>query len=96
MIETNLAQTVGATNDLGSVYDTNVKYLLADRQILSRILKYTVGEFRDMDIEDIMSCIGNDIEIGRRPVDAGLSNLGRVEETITEDNVPGEGIIYYV
>lgn len=32
MIETNLAQTVNATNDFGSAYDTNVKYLLADKQ----------------------------------------------------------------
>ncbi len=28
-------------------------------------------------------------------VDAGLSNLGHVKGTVTEDNVPGEGIIYY-
>ena len=95
MIETNLAQTVNATNDSGSVYDTNVKYLLADKQILSRILKYTVEEFQEMDIEDILGCIGDDIEIGARPVDAGLSNLGRVKGTVTEDNIPGEGIIYY-
>ena len=95
MIETNLAQTVNATNDSGSAYDTNVKYLLADKQILSRILKYTVDEFREMDIEDILGCIGDDIEIGARPVDAGLSNLGRVKGTVTEDNIPGEGIIYY-
>ncbi len=95
MIETNLAQTVDATNDSGSAYDTNVKYLLSDKQILSRILKYTIEEFREMDIEDIMGCIGDDIEIGTRPVDAGLSNLGRVKETLTEDNIPGEGIIYY-
>lgn len=95
MIKTNLAQTVEATNDSGSAYDTNVKYLLADKQVLSRILKYTVDEFRDMDIQDIMECIGDDIEIGTKPVDAGLSNLGRVKETITEDNVPGEGVIYY-
>ena len=95
MIETNLAQTVNATNDAGSAYDTNVKYLLADKQILSRILKYTVEEFRDMEIEDILGCIGDDIEIGTRPVDAGLSNLGRVKGTMTEDNIPGEGIIYY-
>ncbi len=95
MIETNLAQTVNATNDAGSAYDTNVKYLLADKQILSRILKYTVEEFRDMEIEDILGCIGDDIEIGTRPVDAGLSNLGRVKGTVTEDNIPGEGIIYY-
>ena len=95
MIETNLAQTVNATNDSGSVYDTNVKYLLSDKQILSRILKYTVDEFQEMDIKDILGCIGDDIEIGARPVDAGLSNLGRVKGTVTEDNIPGEGIIYY-
>jgi hypothetical protein len=95
MIETNLAQAVDATNESGSAYDTNVKYLLADKQILSWILKYTVEEFQNMDIENIMGCIGNDIEIGTRPVEAGLSNLGRVKETITEDNVPGEGVIYY-
>lgn len=95
MIETNLAQTVNAANESGFAYDTNVKYLLADKQILSRILKYTVEEFREMDIEDIIDCIGDDIEIGTRPVDAGLSNLGRVKGTVTEDNVPGEGIIYY-
>ncbi len=95
MIKTNLAQTVDATSDSGSAYDTNIKYLFADKQILSRILKYTIGEFRNMDIPDIMDCIGDDIEIGTRPVDAGLSSLGRVKGTATEDNVPGEGIIYY-
>ena len=95
MIETNLAQTVNATNDSGSAYDTNVKYLLSDKQILARILKYTVEEFHEMGIEDIIGSIGADIEIGIRPVDAGLSNFGRVKGTATEDNVPGEGIIYY-
>lgn len=95
MIKSNLVQTVEATNDSGSAYDTNVKYLLADKQVLSRILKYAVDEFRNMDIRDIMECIGDDIVIGTKPVDAGLSNLGRVKETITEDNVPGEGVIYY-
>ena len=37
MIETNLAQTVNATNDSGSVYDTNVKYLLSDKRFLSTL-----------------------------------------------------------
>ena len=50
MIETNLAQAVDATNDSGPAYDTNIKYLLADKQILSRILKYTMEEFEDMEI----------------------------------------------
>jgi len=72
-----------------------VKYLLADKQILSRILKYTVEEFKDMDVNDITGCIGDDIEIGTRQVDVGLSNLGRVKGMVTEDSVPGKGTICY-
>ncbi len=48
-----------------------------------------------MAIGDIMASIGEDIEIGTRPLDAGLSNLGRVNTTSTEDNVPGEGKIFF-
>ena len=70
--------------------------LLADKQILARILKYSVREFQDMEIEDIMSHIGENIEIGVRPVDPGLSSLGRVRELNAEDNIPGEGKIFYV
>ncbi len=94
MADTNLAQAVEATNDASS-YDTNVKFLLADKQILARILKYAVQEFKDMSIEDIMDSIGADIEIGTRPLDAGLSNMGRVNISNTEDNIPGEGKIFY-
>ena len=94
MAETNLAQTVEAVNNL-SRYDTNVKYLLADKQILARILKYTVDEFKDMSVNDIINCIDNDIEIGSKPIDAGLTNLGRINGANTEDNIPGEGKIFY-
>ena len=94
MAETNLAQTVEAVNNL-SRYDTNVKYLLADKQILARILKYTVDEFKDMSVNDIINCIDNDIEIGSKPIDAGLTNLGRINGSNTEDNIPGEGKIFY-
>ncbi len=94
MAETNLAQAVEAASD-ASRYDTNVKYILADKQILTRILKYAVKEFQDMEIQEIMESIGNDIEIGTKPVDAGLSNLGRVMGGETEDSVPGEGKIFY-
>ena len=69
MPDTNLAQAIEATNDAGSAYDANIKYLLADKQILARILKYTIKEFQDMEIPDIINSIGDDIEIGSRPVD---------------------------
>lgn len=94
MVQTNLAQAVEAV-DAASTYDANIKFLLADRQILARILKYAICEFWDMEVEDIMSGIGSDIEIGERPLDAGLSNLGRIKEGNTEDNVSGEGKIFY-
>ena len=94
MADTNLAQAVEAANAASS-YDTNIKFLLADKQILARILKYAVSEFKDMVIGDIMASIGEDIEIGTRPLDAGLSNLGRANTTSTEDNVPGEGKIFF-
>lgn len=93
--ETYLSQAIEAIGPSEAEYDTNAKYLLADKQILARILKYTLQEFREMKISDIISCIGEDIEVGSRPLDPGLSNLGRVNLTNTEDNVPGEGIIFY-
>ena len=94
MTDTYLAQAVEAANDL-STYDTNVKFLLADKQILARVLKYAVQEFKDMTIEDIMDSIGDDIDVGTKPLDAGLSNIGRVNATNTEDNIPGAGKIFF-
>ena len=48
-----------------------------------------------MTIEDIITSIGEDIEIETRPLDAGLSNMGRVNASSTEDNIPGEGKIVF-
>ncbi len=95
MPDTYLSQAVDATADAGAAYDANAKYLLADKQILAYILKYAVSEFGDMEIPAIAGCIGDNIEIGSKPVDPGLSGTGRVSGTAAEDNVPGEGMIYY-
>lgn len=48
-----------------------------------------------MEIIDIMCSIGNDIEIGTRPIDPGMSNIGQIKKSDTKDNVPGEGKIFY-
>lgn len=92
--ETYLALAVKATEESSS-YDTNAKFLLADKQILAWILKYAVKEFQDMSIGEIIACIGDDIEVSTRPVDPGLSNLGRVKGESTEDDAPGEGKIVF-
>lgn len=83
MPETNLAQAIAATNDSGPAYDTNIKFLLADKQILAHILKYAIKEFGDMEIPEIIGSIGDDIEIGTRPVDPGMSNLGQIKKSDT-------------
>lgn len=91
---THLSQAVVAAQD-AAAYDTNVKFLLADKQILARILKYTIKEFRNMDIQDIISCISDDIGVSSIPLEPGLTNLGRVKGDNTEDCVPGEGSIFF-
>jgi hypothetical protein len=68
---------------------------LADKQILAWILKYTLEEFKDYEITEIISRIGDDIEVSQVPLDAGQTNLGRIKATATEDNVPNEGKILY-
>ena len=92
--DTHLSQAIAAAQS-AAAYDTNAKFLLADKQILARILKYTIRECRDMEITDIISCIDDDIEVAASALDPGLINLGRVREDKTEDSVPGEGTIYY-
>ncbi|MDE6675226.1 MAG: hypothetical protein K2K19_10525 [Acetatifactor sp.] len=92
--DTHLSQAIAAARS-AAAYDTNAKFLLADKQILARILKYTIRECRDMEITDIISCIDDDIEVAASALDPGLTNLGRIREDKTEDSVPGEGTIYY-
>lgn len=91
---THLSQAVAAAQD-AAAYDTNVKFLLSDKQILARILKYTIKEFQNMDIQDIISCISDDIGVSSIPLEPGLINLGRVKGDNTEDSIPGEGSIFF-
>ena len=74
----------------------NIKELLADIQILARILKYTVDEVADFSLEEIMDCIDKEsIQIGTVPISPGLTNTRRVESTQTEDATPGESYITF-
>lgn len=92
---THLAKVLESVGVSNAIYDSNVKNLLADKQILSRILKYTLDEFRDMELYEITNCICSDIMVESQYLDAGLSNLKKVQGTATEDNVQNEGKIFY-
>lgn len=97
--ETYISKTLSALGDGVAKVDEKIKALLADKQILARILKYSVEDFKEYDILEIINRI-EEVEILEVPVDAGLSHkskneFGKIFGSNTEDNVPGEGVIYY-
>ena len=97
--ETYISKTLSALGDGVAKVDEKIKALLADKQILARILKYSVEEFKEYDILEIINRI-EEVEILEVPVDAGLSHkskneFGKISGSSTEDNVPGEGVIFY-
>ena len=53
-MDTNISKVIDITSD-SAKYDANIKEMLADKQILSRILKYTLDEFSKTDIEDTLT-----------------------------------------
>ncbi|WP_051233592.1 hypothetical protein [Butyrivibrio sp. NC3005] len=84
-----------AKNDEYAVrYDASMKEVLANKQILARILKYTLEEFSEIDIETIINNM-DEPEISSIRMEPGLTNTGKVKKTSEEDNVLGEGKIYY-
>ena len=94
--QTHLKNTIDAIDSDKAKYDKNIKELLADIQVLSRILKYTVEEVKDLTIEEIIECIDDQsIEVGTALVDPGLTNTGRIENVQTENSVPNEGYISF-
>lgn len=88
-METNLSKVIDITNDTAR-YDESVKELLADKQVLARILKYSVEEFDKLSLDEIISSMSEPDIAGIR-VEPGITNLGKVEKQSEEDFVPGEG-----
>ena len=94
--QTHLGNTIDAVDPNKVLYDKNVKELLADVQILARILKYTVAEVRELEIDEIISCIDTDsIAVGTIPITPGLTNAMRVQSVQTEDSVLHESYITF-
>ncbi len=96
---THLSQTLRISKDKEK-YDTYVKELLADKQVLARVLKYSLDEFMECAIDEIISEM-DEPEISTVKVNPGQTNeskqtaCGKVEKTSEEDSVPGEGKLFY-
>ncbi|MBO5352995.1 MAG: PD-(D/E)XK nuclease family transposase [Lachnospiraceae bacterium] len=69
-LETNIAKVVDEVS-LKARYDTEVKKVLSDVQILAWILKYAVREFKDSSIKEIIACIEGEPEVAVCPVHSG-------------------------
>ena len=95
-IRTHLGNTIEAVDSAKTGYEKNVKEILADIQVLARIVKHTVAEADDLSISEIMSCIDcGSIRIGTVPMNPGLTNAERIDSYQTEDSIPNEGYVTY-
>lgn len=92
-MDTNLSQTIDITTERAR-YDEYIKEILSDKQILARILKYTLEEFQDTDIDTIIANI-DEPEVSKVRVEPGHTNTETIKGAPTEDNVPGEGKIFF-
>ena len=81
-------------NDNKARYDDAVKTILSDKRCLAYIMKYSVQEFKDYEVNDIIPCIENDIETGSRNVEEGLSNA-KITGDNSENVVLNEGKVFY-
>lgn len=88
----NLGNSIMA-GGTSKAYDATVKGILADKQILAWIIKYSTSEFAGMEISEIIPCIDE-------PSVASIAVYpGQTNEAITglpqESKIPGEGVVYY-
>ena len=107
-MNSNLSKTINNISYASKMYDNVIKELFADKQILANILKYTLDEFKDMSIPDIISEMGepsiSNIQVdpgctntgsGENQNDVGSFYAGKIQKTSEEDIVIGEGKIVY-
>ena len=90
---TNISQAIDA-GSYAAKYDASVKEMLADKQILARILKYSLEEFANEELETIISNMDAPV-VSQMRMEPGLSNYSKVHKEAEEDQVLGEGKIYY-
>ena len=92
-METYLAETIDIISNKEK-YDTSVKMVLADKQIIARILKYSLEEFADYEISDIIKNMDEPV-VSEVRVEPGATNTEVIKKSSEEDNIPGEGKIYF-
>ena len=93
MVSTPLANSISHIRENEARYDNQAKRLLADPQVLTRILKGTIEEFSEMSLEDIGHAIKGTIEISDSFKDKLA--MSSVDEKKQESYIPDEGEIVF-
>ena len=79
-------------------YDDYAKFILSQKEILSRILKFTIKEFEDMEAEDVMGLIEGEPLISKVSTEPGETNQtfhGKITGNNTESTELEEGTIIF-
>ena len=100
-MNTEIKNAVNIAGDKAQ-YDNRVKRILSEKHILAHILAKTVDEFKGMNPNDIVTYIEGEPKIGIVPVEPGLTNIERTDESgqrvkgLNSENVEAnEGLIRF-
>ena len=100
-MNTEIKNAVNAAGDMAQ-YDNRVKRILSEKHILAHILEKTVDEFKGMNPADIVTYIEGEPKIGIVPVEPGLTNKEKIDESgqrvkgLNSENVEAnEGLIRF-
>ena len=85
-VNTNLSETLDEIGLQKIKRDDYAKCILADPQVLARIVKNVVTEFEQMSVEEILPCIGEPIVTLSVPELLSIKNLSVGTEDIEEEN----------
>ena len=100
-MNTEIKNAVNIAGDKAQ-YDNRVKRILSEKHILAHILEKTVDEFKGMNPADIVTYIEGEPKIGIVPVEPGLTNKEKIDESgqrvkgLNSENVEAnEGLIRF-
>ena len=79
-------------------YDAYAKYILSQKEVLARILKFTIAEFQDLETEVIMELIEGEPLVSKVSTEPGETNQtfhDKITGNNTENTELGEGTIFF-
>ena len=95
-VNTNLSETLDEIGLQKAKRDDYAKCILADPQVLARIVKNVVTEFEQMSVEEIVPCIGEPTVTLSVPELLSVKNLSVGTEDIEEENGKIDGIVHSI